>query len=255
MPSHILIEACCASPEDVLCAALGGADRIELNCALALGGLTPSLGSLIDCCRSVSLPVFAMIRPREGGFCYSSVLFSAMQRDAQLLTGAGAAGIVFGFLTENGEIDRWRTKDMMQAVPGCPVVFHRAFDLVPDWRKGLETLIDLGVTRVLTSGQAPSAAHGIPVLREMIRFAQGAIEILPAAGIRPDNVRQIVEETGCTQVHLSGQSVRHDPSWPEKTPLWFSSPGAADGGAWRETDAELFRQIRLNLQPLEHKEE
>jgi copper homeostasis protein CutC len=77
----------------------------------------------------------------------------------------------------------------------------------------------------------------------------------PAAGIRPDNVRQIVEETGCTQVHLSGQSVRHDPSWPEKTPLWFSSPDAADGGAWRETDAELFRQIRLNLQPLEHKEE
>ena len=151
--------------------------------------------------------------------------------------------------------DRWRTKDMMQAVPGCPVVFHRAFDLVPDWRKGLETLIDLGVTRVLTSGQAPSAVHGIPVLREMIRFAQGAIEILPAAGIRPDNVRQIVEETGGTQVHLSGQSVRHDPSWPEKTPLWFSSPDAADGGAWRETDAELFRQIRLNLQPLEHKEE
>ena len=254
MSSHILIEACCASPEDALAAALGGADRIELNTALALGGLTPSLGSLIACCRSVSLPVFAMIRPREGGFCYSSVLFSQMQQDAQLLTGAGAAGIVFGFLTESGEIDRWRTQDMMQAVPGCPVVFHRAFDLVPDWRKGLETLIDLGVTRVLTSGQAPSAVQGIPVLREMIRFAQGAIEILPASGIRPDNVRQIVEETGCTQVHLSGTSVRRDPSWPHETPLWFSSPDATDGGAWREADAELFRQIRTNLQPFEQEE-
>ena len=239
MPSHILIEACCASPEDVLCAALGGADRIELNCALALGGLTPSLGSLIDCCRSVSLPVFAMIRPREGGFCYSSVLFSAMQRDAQLLTGAGAAGIVFGFLTENGEIDRWRTKDMMEAVPGCPVVFHRAFDLVPDWRKGLETLIDLGVTRVLTSGQAPSAAHGIPVLREMIRFAQGAIEILPAAGIRPE-----YRALDCVEISDEAYKGIEISLYPAA-----DSSEEAQNAYWTEVDTAIMTRL-FNLYPV-----
>ncbi|MBQ2461504.1 MAG: copper homeostasis protein CutC [Clostridia bacterium] len=254
MPSHILIEACCASPEDVLTAALGGADRIELNTALALGGLTPSLGNLIACRRAVSLPILSMIRPREGGFCYSTTLFSAMQQDAELLTGAGSDGIVFGFLTESGEIDRMRTLDLVRAVPGCQTVFHRAFDLVRDWRKSLETLMELGVTRVLTSGQAPTAVEGIPRLREMIRFAGTDLEILPAGGIRPENVVQIVEETGCTQVHLSGSTPRFDPSWPEHTTLWFSSADAPDGGAWREADLDIFRQMRQNLQQFDTEE-
>ena len=99
MSSHILIEACCASPEDVLTASLGGADRIELNSALALGGLTPSMGTLIACRKAVPLPILSMVRPREGGFCYASSLLASMVQDAQLLTGAGSDGIVFGFLT------------------------------------------------------------------------------------------------------------------------------------------------------------
>ena len=249
--SHILIEACCASEEDVRIAALGGADRIELNSALALGGLTPSAGTLTACRKAVSLPILSMIRPREGGFCYAPSFMPSMEQDVRLLTASGADGIVFGFLTPSGEIDRERTRSLMRCAAGCQTVFHRAFDLLPDWRKGLETLIDLGVTRVLTSGQAPSAVEGIPQLREMIRFAGDAIEILPAGGIRPDNAVRIVEETGCTQLHLSGSLFRQDPSWSASSALWFSSPDAPDGGAWREASLDIFKGMREALSPFE----
>ncbi|MBQ6527165.1 MAG: copper homeostasis protein CutC [Clostridia bacterium] len=249
--SHILIEACCASEEDVRIAALGGADRIELNSALALGGLTPSAGTLTACRQAVSLPILSMIRPREGGFCYAPSFMPSMEQDVRILTGEGADGIVFGFLTPSGEIDRERTRSLMRCAAGCQTVFHRAFDLLPDWRKGLETLIDLGVTRVLTSGQAPSAVEGIPQLREMIRFAGDAIEILPAGGVRPDNAVRIVEETRCTQLHLSGSLFRQDPSWRASSALWFSSTDAPDGGAWREACLDIFRGMRDALAPFE----
>ena len=184
----ILIEACCGSADDALEAARGGADRVELNSALYLGGLTPSAGSLRVLRESSGVPVMAMLRPREGGFCYSETAFRTMLTDGELLLRAGADGLVFGCLTPDGKIDEPRVRALVALCGGRPAVFHRAIDVTPDWRRALEALIRCGVTRVLTSGQAKSAMLGAQIIAQMVRFAQGAIEILPGAGVTLDNV-------------------------------------------------------------------
>ena len=199
----ILIEACCGSADDALEAARGGADRVELNSALYLGGLTPSAGSLRVLRETSDVPVMAMLRPREGGFCYTEAAFRTMLADGELLLRAGADGLVFGCLTPDGEIDEPRVRALVALCGGRPAVFHRAIDVTPDWRRALEALIRCGVTRVLTSGQAKSAMLGAQIIAQMVRFAQGAIEILPGAGVTLDNVLELLAITGCTQVHLS----------------------------------------------------
>ena len=166
---HILIEACCGSAEDALHAARGGADRVEMNTALYLGGLTPSVGSLRVLRETSAVPVMAMLRPREGGFCYSDTAFRTMLSDGEQLLASGADGLVFGCLTPEGEIDEPRVRALVALCGSRPAVFHRAIDVVPDWRRALEALIRCGVTRVLTSGQAKSAMLGAQIIAQMLR--------------------------------------------------------------------------------------
>ena len=147
MSQSVSLEIAAASVEDALAAQSGGAERLELNAALSLGGLTPSLGLLREVRASVSLPVIAMVRPRPGGFAYSAAEFRVVLRDLDLMLQNNANGVAIGFLTESGEIDLARTREAVRAAGGIPVVVHRAFDLVPDPFAALEQLIDLGVTR------------------------------------------------------------------------------------------------------------
>ena len=169
--ARVLIEACCGSAQDAIEAARGGADRVELNAALFLGGLTPSAGSLRVLRRASDIPVMAMLRPREGGFCYTEAAFRTMLADGELLLRAGADGLVFGCLTPEGEIDEPRVRALVALCGSRPAVFHRAIDVVPDWRRALEVLIRCGVTRVLTSGQAKSAILGAQTIAQMVRFS------------------------------------------------------------------------------------
>ena len=130
----------------------------------------------------------AMLRPRSGGFCYTDLEFRSMLRDGRELLNHGADGIVFGCLKPDGTVDEERCRRVISLAEGKPVVFHRALDVTPDWRQALDTLISLGVTRVLTSGQAPDVFFALDTIAEMIRFAGDAIEILPGAGITLRNV-------------------------------------------------------------------
>src|SRR3984957_19399392 len=145
-----LLEICCGSAEDVIEAAAGGADRVELCSALFLGGLTPSLGSLRQVKQEASIPVIAMNRPRAAGFCYSATEFAVMERDAELLLEHGSDGIVFGILNSDGTVDIKRSRLLRDRIAPRQAVFHRAFDVTPDPFRALEELIDLGITRVLT---------------------------------------------------------------------------------------------------------
>ena len=199
------VEVCCGSADDVIEAWKAGADRVELNSDLFHGGLTPTLGSLIVAKRETELPVMTMIRPREGGFCYTEAEFAVCLEDARLLLENGSDGLVFGFLHPDGTIDRARTKRLtdLALAAGKDAVFHRAIDVVPDWREALDTLIELGVTRVLTSGQAPDVSWGTAVVREMIAHAAGRIQILPGAGITPLSLERVLEETGADQIHVA----------------------------------------------------
>ena len=244
---HILIEACCGSAEDALHAARGGADRVEMNTALYPGGLTPSIGSLRVLRETSAVPVIAMLRPREGGFCYSETAFRTMLSDGEQLLATGADGLVFGCLTPEGEIDEPRVRALVALCGSRPAVFHRAIDVVPDWRRALEALIRCGVTRVLTSGQAKSAILGAQTIAQMVRFSQGAIEILPGAGVTPDNVLELLEITGCTQVHLSRRRELRDTSTRANPSLRFGHPQSPPEDEYKVTDAEAFARLRALL--------
>ena len=129
-----MIEVCCGSYEDALASYKGGAKRIELNSALYLGGLTPTLASLILVKKHTDLKVITMVRPRGAGFCYTEAEFETMKVDARLMMENGADGIAFGCLTKEGEIDVEQTKKIIDIIKeyNGEVVFHRAFDCVKD---------------------------------------------------------------------------------------------------------------------------
>ena len=201
----ILVEVCCGSADDVIEAKKAGADRVELNSDLFHGGLTPTVGSLLVAKRETGMKIMTMIRPREGGFCYTEAEFAVAIEDAKQLLANGSDGLVFGFLHTDGTIDVERTAILAKLAhsAGKEAVFHRAIDVVPDWKQALDLLIDLNITRVLTSGQEADVSNGTETVREMIRYAAGRIQILPGAGITARNYQRIVAETGTDQIHLA----------------------------------------------------
>jgi copper homeostasis protein len=236
--ARVTVEIVCCSVLDALHAEQGGAHRIELCAALATGGLTPSLGTLIEIKARTDLPVMAMVRPRPGGFCYAAEDLNVIERDAERLVAHGADGLVFGVLTESGMVDEDACRVLVAHAAGRQTVFHRAFDLTVDPFAALDTLIALGVTRVLTSGQQPRAVVGAPLLRRLRDHAAGRIEILPGGGIRAQNACEVIAHTGCDQIHLAPMVRRADAT---------AARGAVDYGGYDVVDsasvAEIVRAI------------
>ncbi|MDR1351783.1 MAG: copper homeostasis protein CutC [Treponema sp.] len=218
---RVLVEVCCASVEDVLEAEKGGADRVELNSDLFHGGLTPSIGEVIVAKEMSCIPVMAMVRPRPGGFCYTDTEFKTAMADCKSLLCHGADGIVFGFLHSDGTLDFDRCKAILDIIGEKESVFHRAIDVVSDWRKTLDDLVSIGVRRVLTSGQEPDVFWGADTIREMIRHAAGRIEILPGAGVTIKNAAALVEKTGCTQIHIAKSIVYKDSSTKNNRSIFY----------------------------------
>ncbi len=204
------LEVCVASSEDAATAEAGGADRLELNVALELGGITPSAGLLEEVRQTVSLRIIAMVRPRAAGFCYSAREHRQMLRDAETLLAMGADGIACGALRGNRTVDCRFWAELVKLAGSQEVVFHRAFDLVADQVVALEQLVELGTTRILTSGGAPSALEGASQLARLQELAGGRVEILPGSGVSADNVVRLLELTGCDQVHGSFSQAKHD---------------------------------------------
>lgn len=217
----ILMEVCCGSVEDVLQAYRAGAERVELNSCLFHGGLTPSVGELIVAKEMTGMKIIAMARPRQGAFCYTEAEYRTALADAKALLAHGADGIVFGFLKEDGTVDEERCKRMIDIIGDREAVFHRAIDVVPDWRAALDTLMTLGVRRVLTSGQEPDVLYGTQTVAEMIRYAGARLEILPGAGVTVRNIDRIIEETGCTQIHVAKFTNRYDHSASHNPSIFF----------------------------------
>lgn len=209
-----IVEVCCGSYYDALQAQYGGARRIELNSALHLGGLTPSLATLLKVKEMTDLEVICMVRPRGAGFCYSDEEFEVMKLDAEILLDNGADGIAFGCLNEEGEINIVQTRQMVELIKSYhrTAVFHRAIDCVLDIDEAMNILITIGVDRILTSGLQEKAYQG----RRMIKYLQEAygdnIEILPGSGINVQNVEELITFTGVNQVHSSCKTWLLDPT-------------------------------------------
>ena len=217
-----MLEVCCGSAGDAIAAWQGGATRVELNSDLFHGGLTPSLGSLRTVReRAPGLRAMCMVRPREGGFCYSEVEFATMLEDARLFLENGADGIVFGVLLADGQVDVPRCRRMMEVIGGHEAVFHRAVDVTADWRAALDALMALGVTRVLTSGQRPTVPEGAMTIRAMREYCAGRMEILPGGGVTAENAAWCREVTGCQWLHAAMHRTEYDRSCAANPAITF----------------------------------
>ena len=203
------MEVCVDSVESAVNACKGGACRLELCAALSEGGLTPTPGMLRIIKSVVTIPVFVMLRPRSGDdFVYSSYEVEVMKNDAVVLKEWGADGFVFGALTASGDIDKNVCKEIMNIVSPLPATFHRAFDVCRDVTMALSTVIELGFSRILTSGQELTASEGIPVIKKLILNADGRIIIMPGAGITRVSVGEILQQTGAREFHSSAKVLK-----------------------------------------------
>lgn len=209
-----LFEVCAGSVQDCINAQLGGADRVELNSALHLGGLTPSLAMLKLVKEKTSLKVICMDRPRAAGFCYDDVEIETMFEDAKILLENGADGISFGFLKSDATINVTETKKMVELIHQYQkeAVFHRAFDCVDNPMHAIKQLIDCGVDRILTSGLQPTAMQGASVLEKLQSEFGDQIELLAGSGINANNIRALKEQTGLHQFHGSCKEWCKDPT-------------------------------------------
>lgn len=247
-PARVILEIAVGTLDDALAAQAGGADRIELNVAMPLGGLTPSLGLLREVKRRVRLPVMAMVRPRPGGCFYSPADFDVLCRDVEAVLAEGADGVVFGILQPSGEIDVDRCRKVLKIVNDrVPAVFHRAFDLTPDPFAALEQLIDLGFRRVMTSGQEASAYDGIWRIASLLDEADGRIEILPAGGINRHNIADIVTRTCCDQIHCGLRKTFIDPSATKHPHVRFTSAPRFVESEYEGTDEAAVAHLRSML--------
>lgn len=201
----VLVEAAVDSIEDALAACEGGADRLELCSDLRAGGLTPSEQLIERVLDRVDVPIMVMIRPRGGNFTYTANELDTMRRDIEMARTLEVDGVVLGVLDPRNEVDVYRCRELIDIADELPVTFHRAFDRIADQTYALESLIELGVERVLTSGGAESAERGLDRLRDLVEAADGQIIILAGGGVRDGNVAEIVRETGVQEVHLRSE--------------------------------------------------
>jgi len=246
----IRLEVCVDSLESALAAQAGGADRIELCLALAEGGLTPSAGLLRAVRERVSLPIAVMIRPRPADFCYSPEDFTVMRHDLLAAKHLGADGFVFGLLQPDGTLDLDRTRELVELAQPHPVTFHRAFDLSRDATQTLEQLVELGIARILTSGQAPNVEAGLDTLTQLVQQAGDRLIVMPGGGIREENVGLILRRSRAREFHASA-SVTCSSTMTFRNPR--VSMGQATAGAeyeWKAASADRIRALREQAQAL-----
>jgi copper homeostasis protein len=197
----VLLEVCVDDLAGLEAAVAGGADRVELCSALALGGLTPSVG-LMEIAATFDIPCNAMIRPRAGNFVYSEEEIEVMLADIAAARTAGLAGVVFGASLPDGRLDRFVLETLAKSAAGLDLTLHRAFDLVPDMSEAVEVAVKLGFSRILTSGGAATALDGVDGLRKALASARGRLSIMPGSGISDSNVREVLV-LGIREVHAS----------------------------------------------------
>jgi copper homeostasis protein len=238
----MLVEACVDSVASAMAAERGGAGRVELCDALFDGGTTPSAGMIAAVKARVAIPVFVIIRPRGGGFVYSEDEVDVMLRDIAEAKRLGVDGIVVGPMTEQADPHVVQTRKLIDAAGNLPVTFHRAFDLARNQTAALETLVSLGVRRVLTSGGAPTALAGVDMLHELVRQAANRVTILAGGGIDERNVHDVVERGGVAEVHVRGTRPANTGMLMSRS-LRLRKALPSDEDAWEETDERRVRSI------------
>ncbi len=243
----IKTEICINSPESAVAAQAGGADRVELCANLLEGGTTPSIGAVRAARNHINIGLHVIIRPRGGDFLFNEIEVETMKADIEAVKAAGADGIVIGSLTAEGDIDVPQIQSLIEIARPLSVTFHRAFDMCRDPFTALETLVDLGVNRLLTSGQEESVIEGLELIRDLNAKAGDRLIIMPGGGITPRNLPKLVQETGVKEVHFAAMKT-------VTSGMTFRNPRVYMGGTLRPpeyegevADAEVIASMRGSL--------
>jgi copper homeostasis protein len=227
----ITLEIVASTVQSCINAEKGGAKRIELCSALKTAGVTPSAGLIRAVKAHVSIPVYVMIRPREGDFIYSNSEVEVMKRDIEISLECGADGLVFGVLNDNNQVDSKLLRDLISRCGQAPVTFHRAFDVTAHPDEALETIIESGCKRILTSGCMPGCLQGRETLHRLAEMASGRIGILPGGGITVDTISEIFHPL-IKEYHMSARS-----------PIKSAAPEVIFETDYEETDEGKVRQV------------
>lgn len=240
-----LLECCVDSVESAVCAAQGGADRLELCSGLVIGGITPTLALYEKIRESVQIPVHVLIRPRFGDFLYTPEEADLICREIAAFSEAGADGVVIGSLLPDGSLNLEQMKRFMDRARGLSVTLHRAFDMCRDPMAALEQARELGIDTILTSGQAPSCLEGIALLKRLSK-TKDAPAILAGGGIHADTVRALLAETSVRAFHMSGKTVLDSGMVYRNPAVSMGLPGLSEYQIWR-TDPAAIRSVRRLL--------
>jgi copper homeostasis protein len=238
----LLLEICAGSVTSCLAAQEGGASRVEFCDNLLEGGTTPSYGAIASARERLQIALNVIIRPRGGDFLYSDIEFDVMERDILACKKLGVDGVVIGLLTADGDIDVIRTRALVELATPMQVTFHRAFDVARDPFKALEDVISTGCNRLLTSGQEANALDGAALISKLRVAAGERLVVMPGAGVRLNNIAQLVAETGCIEFHTSGRAPFASGMRYRNERVKMGGPGQ-DEYALVETSAELVKQI------------
>ena len=243
MSKPLVLEICIDSVESAIASQQGGADRVELCDNLLEGGTTPSAGTIALARKNIDIDLNVIIRPRGGDFLYSDVEFQVMEYDIEQAKQLGANGVVIGILNQDGTVDVERTRTLVGLARPLSVTFHRAFDVSRDPFEALEALVNLGIDRVLTTGQESSALEGLDLITDLVQTAADRIIIMPGGGTER-SVQKVVAQTGVKEFHLLGTA-------SVDSPMRHRNPRVFMGGELRPpeftrvvTDANRVRAFR-----------
>ena len=229
---HPTLEVCVDTAAGLRTCAEEGVDRVELCSALSVGGLTPTF-SMMKLAASLPVQAHAMIRPRDGGFAYSSDECALMCADIATARQVGLAGVVVGITGASGELDIDGLRRFVDAAGPLEVTLHRVVDILPDPPSAVDIAVTCGVTRILTSGGEPTALAGVRVIAKMQARAADRITIMAGSGVTPENVRQIAD-TGVRDFHTSCRTCQPNPE--PVVAMGFGATSQAETSAARIRD-------------------
>ncbi len=236
-----ILEVCADSVQSAVAAQEGGADRVELCSALVIGGLSPSAAMFRQVRENTDLKIRVLLRPRFGDFCYDEYEFRTLKEEVEQFRGLGADGVVIGILKPDGTLNMEQMEELVKAAKGIGITMHRAFDVCRDPYEALEQCVSLGIDTILTSGQKSSAWEGRERLSELVRQADGRIDILAGAGIGPESIRELADYTGVCSFHMSGKKVLDSQMEFRRVGVPMGIPRFSEFEIW-QTDAEQVKR-------------
>ena len=249
MEKKYKFEVCANGVESCLAAQEGGADRVELCAGIPEGGTTPSYGEIKVARRLLTTTrLHVIIRPRGGDFLYTPLEIERMEEDIRMCREQGVDGVVIGCLHADGTLDMEANRRLVEAAEGMSVTFHRAFDRCSDPIRALEQLVELGVSRVLTSGQQPTALEGVPLLGRLNELAASRIIILAGCGVNESNINEIQLQTGVHEFHFSARV-------PVRSRMEYVNPDVYMGAKGVDEETLMYtsaERVRATIQQLKN---